>query len=85
MGDNEENFKKPPPTNLEGVLEELRELNPAELRKRWQTLFRSNLPPKIRSSLMMQSLLTHTWMDQLAALTTVPETSAHQGVSLTVF
>ncbi len=44
------------PTNLEKQLEELKELKPEELRKRWQTLFGSNPPPKIRASLMIQAI-----------------------------
>ncbi len=47
---------KTPPTNLERQLEELKELTPEELRKRWQTLFGSNPPAKIRSSLMIQAI-----------------------------
>ena len=44
------------PTNLEKQLEQLRQLKPEELRKRWQAVFGSNPPPKIRSSLMIQAL-----------------------------
>lgn len=44
------------PSNLERQLEELKQLKPVKLRKRWQTLFGSNPPPKIRSSLMIQAI-----------------------------
>ena len=44
------------PSNLEKQLEELKALKPEELRKRWQTLFGSNPPAKIRSSLMVQAI-----------------------------
>jgi len=44
------------PTNLEKQLEQLKQLKPEELRKRWQAVFGSNPPPKIRSSLMIQAL-----------------------------
>ena len=47
---------KKQPINLERQLEELKELKPEELRKRWQTLFGSNPPPKIRSALMIQAI-----------------------------
>src|SRR5580698_4694752 len=47
---------KTPPTNLDKQLEQLKQLNPEELRKRWQTVFGSNPPSKIRSSLMIQAI-----------------------------
>ena len=47
---------KTAPTNLEKQLEQLKQLKPEELRKRWQTVFGSNPPPKIRSSLMIQAI-----------------------------
>jgi len=49
--------KTPKPANsLQTQLEELKQLNPGELRKRWQTLFGSAPPPRLRSSLMVQAL-----------------------------
>lgn len=47
---------KPEPTKLEQQLEQLKQLNPGELRKRWQNLFGSTAPPRIRSSLMVQAI-----------------------------
>ena len=47
---------KTQPTNLEKQLEQLKQLKPEELRKRWQAVFGSNPPPKIRSSLMIQTI-----------------------------
>ena len=47
---------KTEPTNLEKQLDQLKQLKPEELRKRWQSLFGSNPPPKIRSSLMIQAI-----------------------------
>jgi Protein of unknown function (DUF2924) len=44
------------PTNLQRQLEQLKQLKPEELRKRWQALFGSNPPPRIRSSLMVQAI-----------------------------
>ena len=43
-------------TNLDRQLDQLKELKPEELRKRWQMLFGSNPAPKIRSSLMIQAI-----------------------------
>src|SRR6266436_5682974 len=47
---------KAEPTNLQKQLEQLKQLKPEELRRRWQTLFGSNPPPRIRSSLMVQAI-----------------------------
>ena len=47
---------KTAPTNLEQQLDQLKQLRPEELRKRWQSFFGSNPPPKIRSSLMIQAI-----------------------------
>ncbi len=47
---------KAEPTNLQKQLEQLKQLKSEELRKRWQTLFSSNPPPRIRSSLMVQAI-----------------------------
>jgi hypothetical protein len=47
---------KTPPTNLDKQLEQLKQLKPEELRKRWQAVFGSNPPAKIRSSLMIQAI-----------------------------
>jgi hypothetical protein len=47
---------KTEPTTLEKQLDRLKQLRPEELRKRWQSLFGSNPPPKIRSSLMIQAI-----------------------------
>lgn len=47
---------KTEPTNLEKQLEQLEQLEPEELRKRWHSLFGSTPPPKIRSSLMIQAI-----------------------------
>ena len=45
-----------PAETLETQLEQLKQLKPAELRKRWQSLFGSNPPSRIRSSLMVQAI-----------------------------
>ena len=45
-----------PANNLQTQLEELKQLNSGELRKRWQTLFGSAPPPRLRSSLMVQAI-----------------------------
>jgi hypothetical protein len=42
--------------NLEKQLEQLKQLRPEELRKRWQTMFGSTAPPRLRSSLMVQAI-----------------------------
>ncbi len=56
-GDYGEGFAdKSSPTNLEKQLEELKKLRPEELRKRWQALFGSTPPPRLRSSLMVQAI-----------------------------
>ena len=47
---------KTPPTNLDQQLEQLKQLKSDELRERWQAVFGSNPPAKIRSSLMIQAL-----------------------------
>ena len=47
---------KTEPTNLDQQLEQLKQLKPEELRKRWQAVFGSTPPAKIRSSLMIQAL-----------------------------
>ena len=47
---------KTEPRNLEKQLEQLKQLKPEELRKRWQSLFGSNPPSRIRSSLMIQAI-----------------------------
>lgn len=47
---------KPAPTDLEKQLGELKKLRPEELRKRWQALFGSTPPPRLRSSLMVQAI-----------------------------
>jgi Protein of unknown function (DUF2924) len=44
------------PTNLEQQLDQIKQLKPEELRKRWQAVFGSNPPPKMRSSLMIQAI-----------------------------
>jgi hypothetical protein len=44
------------PQKLASELEQLRELNSEELRKRWQTLFGAEPPPKLRSSLIVQGI-----------------------------
>ena len=41
---------------LAAELEQLRELNSAELRERWQTLFGAEPQPKLRSSLIVQGI-----------------------------
>ena len=43
-------------TNLEQQLDQLKQLKPEELRKRWQAVFGSHPPPKMRSSLMIQAI-----------------------------
>src|ERR1019366_9855544 len=45
-----------PAKTLEKQLEQLKQLGPEELRKRWQALFGSNPPPRLRSSLMVQAI-----------------------------
>ena len=47
---------KTEPTNLDQQLEKLKQLKPEELRQRWQAIFSSKPPAKIRSSLMIQAL-----------------------------
>ena len=47
---------KTEPANVETQLEQLKQLKPEELRTRWQSLFGSNPPPKMRSSLMIQTI-----------------------------
>jgi hypothetical protein len=47
---------KTEPTKLQKQLTQLEQLKPEELRKRWQSLFGSNPPPKMRSSLMIQAI-----------------------------
>src|SRR5580704_18362552 len=53
---NKASKTKGEPTNLQRQLEQLKQLKPEELRKRWRTLFSSNPPPRIRSSLMVQAI-----------------------------
>jgi hypothetical protein len=45
-----------PVESLEQHLEQLKQLRPEELRTRWQTLFGSTAPPRLRSSLMVQAI-----------------------------
>jgi site-specific DNA recombinase len=47
---------KTPPANLDQQLEQLKQLKPEELHKRWQAVFGANPPAKIRSSLMIQAI-----------------------------
>ena len=47
------------PTRLDQQLEQLKQLGPEELLKRWQTVLGSNPPAKTRSSLMIQVLARH--------------------------
>jgi hypothetical protein len=50
-------LKTPKPVeSLEQQLEQLKQLRPEELRKRWQTLFGSTAPPRLRCSLMVQAI-----------------------------
>jgi hypothetical protein len=44
------------PKTLESQLDTLKQLKPEELRKRWQALFGSAPPSRIRSSLMVQAI-----------------------------
>src|SRR5216684_1296251 len=44
------------PEKLASQLDQLRELNPKELREQWQILFGADPPPKLRSSLMVQAI-----------------------------
>jgi hypothetical protein len=44
------------PQQLESQLDRLGQLNPTELRERWQILFGADPPPKLRSSLMAQAI-----------------------------
>ena len=52
------------PQILTSQLDRLRELNPEELRERWQTLFGAEPPPKLRSSLMIQGIAY--WLQEKA-------------------
>jgi DUF2924 family protein len=45
-----------PAKSLETQLEQLKQLTPGELRKRWQTLFGAAPAPRLRSSLMVQAI-----------------------------
>jgi DUF2924 family protein len=45
-----------PAKSLENQLEQLKQMRPEELRKRWQTLFGSAPVPGLRSSLMVQAI-----------------------------
>ena len=42
------------PQKLASELEQLRELNPEQIREKWRILFGAEPPPKLRSSLMAQ-------------------------------
>ena len=44
------------PKKLASQLDQLRQLNPEELRGQWQTLFGADPPPKLRSSLLVQAI-----------------------------
>jgi Protein of unknown function (DUF2924) len=44
------------PQKLASQLDRLRELNPEEIRERWQTLFGADPSTKLRSSLMVQAI-----------------------------
>src|SRR6266851_4246807 len=44
------------PKKLASQLDQLRQLNPEELREQWQTLFGADPPPKLRSSLLVQAI-----------------------------
>ncbi len=44
------------PQKLASRLEQLRALNPAEIREQWQTLFGADPPSKLRSSLLIQGI-----------------------------
>ena len=44
------------PQQLASQLDRLCQLNPTELRDRWQILFGAEPPPKLRSSLMAQAI-----------------------------
>jgi hypothetical protein len=44
------------PQKLASQLDRLLELNPAELREQWQTLFGADPAPKLRSSLLVQAI-----------------------------
>ena len=50
---------KTEPVNLQRQLEQLQQVKPEELRKRWHVLFGSYPPPRIRSSLMVQAIARH--------------------------
>src|SRR5262249_45627963 len=41
---------------LQRQVEQLKQIKPEELRKRWHALFGANPPPRIRSSLMVQAI-----------------------------
>src|ERR1700680_796358 len=44
------------PQKMSSQLDRLCQLNPRELRERWQILFGADPPPKLRSSLMVQAI-----------------------------
>jgi hypothetical protein len=44
------------PQKLALELDRLRAMNPTELREQWQSLFRADPPPKLRSSLIVQAI-----------------------------
>ena len=44
------------PQKLALQLDRLRAMNPTKLRQQWQTLFSADLPPKLRSSLLVQAI-----------------------------
>jgi hypothetical protein len=44
------------PRELASQLDQLRQLNPEELRERWETLFGLDPPPKLRAALMVQGI-----------------------------
>ena len=69
-GDYEKRFESgegPPKTGSQ--LEQLRELNPEELRQQWQILFDADPPPKLRSSLMAQGIAYRLQEKALGGLT----------------
>jgi hypothetical protein len=53
---NQSSKTRKPANSLEKQLEQLKQMRPEELRKRWRNLFGSAPAPRLRSSLMVQAI-----------------------------
>ena len=60
------------PKKLAAQLDQLGELNAEQLREQWQTLFGADPPPKLRSSLMMQTIAYRLQEKALGGLKPAP-------------